>query len=173
VEKMASGFLLYHVTSARVAAQILRMGFADGEGSYMSPGLTSKGVFLSNRTLLGPFARAAILEVCFSVSLGRLDEFEIVEDELEYREWCVPAAFIKRWAEVRLVEIEGSDDFSNPNIEWGLEIARLRNVRGSDQRHTLEQSESGKAMTLTEPQLRQRKAPVSRRMGRDKSETKP
>jgi hypothetical protein len=152
---MASGFQLYHVTSARVATQILNMGFADGEGSYMSPGLTLNGVFLSNRVLLGPFPCGVTLEVCFSISLDRLDEFEIVDGEREYREWCVPATFIKRWARVQLVEVEGPDDFSSPNADRETEIARLRTVKDLSQRHILIESSTGHDdVDWSEPTLR-------------------
>jgi len=152
---MASGFQLYHVTSARVAAQILNRGFADGEGSYMSPGLMLKGVFLSNRVLLGPFPRAVTLEVCFSISLDRLDEFEVVDGEREYREWCVPATFIKRWAEVQLVEVEGPDDFLCPNANREAEIARLRTVKDLSQRHILNVASAGNNdVDWSEPKLR-------------------
>jgi hypothetical protein len=152
---MASGFQLYHVTSARVATQILNMGFADGEGSYMSPGLTLNGVFLSNRVLLGSFPRAVTLEVCFSISLDRLDEFEVVDGEREYREWCVPATFIKRWAEVQLVEVEASDDFSCLNADREAEIARLRMVKDSSQRHVLHVASAGNNdVDCSEPKLR-------------------
>jgi hypothetical protein len=117
--------------------------------------LTLKGVFLSNRVLLGSFPRAVTLEVCFSISLDRLDEFEIVDGEREYREWCVPATFIKRWAEVQLVEVEASDDFSCLNADREAEIARLRMVKDSSQRHVLHVASAGNNdVDCSEPKLR-------------------
>jgi len=89
-----------------------------------------RGVFLSNRALLGPFPRGVALEVSFSVPLNRLDEFEIVDEELEYREWCVPATLIKQMATVRLAETAELDDFLEPTKDRAVEIARLRAVKG-------------------------------------------
>jgi hypothetical protein len=131
---MESGFVLYHVTSARAASEILNGGFIDGEGSYMNPGSILNGVFLSNRALLGPFPRGVALEVCFSIPLDRLDEFEMVDEELEYREWCVPAILIKRSAMVRLDEFVVLEDFLDPTIDREVEIARLRvvKIQGND-----------------------------------------
>jgi hypothetical protein len=127
---MGNGFVLYHVTSSQTVSEILSGGFIDGDGYWMNPGSTLRGVFLSNRTLLGPFPRGVALEVCFSVPLSRLDAFEIVDEELEYREWCVPAILIKRWAAVRLAAVVELDDFLEPTKDRRVEIARLRAVKG-------------------------------------------
>lgn len=156
---MRGGFLLYHVTSMRVASEVMEAGFVDGEGSYMSPGSTLKGVFLSNRALLGPFPHGVVLEVCFSIPIGRLNEFEVVDEDLEYREWCVPANFIKRWAEVRLADVTTPDDFLDPVIGRGAEIARLRSVKGSGEPRTSNLAiDENDGIDWSEPQLREVKA---------------
>lgn len=83
----------FHRTAA--AEAILREGFRDGEGSYMLIGATLKGVFLADTPLdENEGARGDdLLAVDLPGELD-LDEFEIIEEEKPYREWCVPAALI-------------------------------------------------------------------------------
>jgi len=92
---------LFHVTTADRAAAILRHGFRDITGTYLTDQEFS-GVWLSDQPLdVNEGAEGdAVLRVTFSIPLTRLDEFEWVEEGKGYREWLVPAEFINKHATV-------------------------------------------------------------------------
>lgn len=90
---------LFHTTSA--AEAILRDGFRDGVGPYGLVHGTLRGVFLSDRPLdLNEGAEGEdLLEVTLEENL--LGDYELVEKEKPYREWCVPADLLNRHASIR------------------------------------------------------------------------
>ncbi|PBB34349.1 hypothetical protein [Mesorhizobium sp. WSM3882] len=93
------------MTTLERALSILRDGFRDGEGYYMTD-MRLRGVFLSDRPLdqnEGVISDAdTILAVEFGVP-AILDEYEVVEEGKPYREWCVPSDFIRQFARTRIV----------------------------------------------------------------------
>jgi hypothetical protein len=93
--------ILYHVADKLVAQAILRDGFLDGTGGYLTERLWS-GVWLSDRPLDandGAFGDT-VLAVEFSCHDKALAEYEWYEPGKSYREWLVPAAFIRKNARV-------------------------------------------------------------------------
>src|SRR5260370_37213563 len=90
----------YHTTDA--ADAILRDGFRDATGSYMFATIELTGVWLGDTIMDINEGATGDQVLCVEwpddVSL---DEFEIIEDEKPYREWCVPAALINSRASVR------------------------------------------------------------------------
>src|SRR5205814_9679817 len=85
--------ILYHRTHAAIAELILRDGFRDGTGTYLTTEEHS-GVWLSNVLL-------DIIEGADGDTLLRLDlpehtiaDYEWIEDGKTYREWLVPARLI-------------------------------------------------------------------------------
>ena len=99
--------------TADAAYVILRDGFRDGTGNYMLVGFTLTGVFLANRPV--DCNEGAQSDQVLAVELGDdvcLDEFELVEEGKPYREWCVPAEILNRYATVRLLKpADGRNEF--------------------------------------------------------------
>lgn len=91
----------FHTTNA--AEAILRDGFRDGTGNY-GMSITLTGVFIANMPV--SVNEGAIGDQVLEVVLPDgtdLDDFEIVEEGKDYREWCVPADLINSQAAVRLL----------------------------------------------------------------------
>lgn len=79
---------LYHRTDS--ADVILRDGFRDGEGTYMTTQRWT-GVFFSDRPLdcnEGANGSAVIRVVAVEQEIA---QYEWIEEEGTYREWCIPA----------------------------------------------------------------------------------
>jgi hypothetical protein len=98
-------YILFHVTNAENAKAILRDGFRDGHGSYMTDHEFS-GVWLSNEPL-GECEGAwgdTVLTVAFTITEAELNFHEWVEEGKPYREWLIPAQIIKQFATVAVVE---------------------------------------------------------------------
>jgi hypothetical protein len=96
---------LFHVTNERNAAAILRDGFRDDAGRYLTD-QTFSGVWLSDQPLdanEGAWGDV-ILAVKFSVPLSALDKWEWIEEGKPFREWLIPADFIAQHAAVSVVE---------------------------------------------------------------------
>lgn len=85
--------ILYHTTGAEMAEAILRDGFRDGTGRYMTDREWS-GVCLSDE----PFGELeyceALLRVDLNLSEHGLADYEWIEEGKGYREWLVPAAIL-------------------------------------------------------------------------------
>src|SRR5688572_14838625 len=109
--------ILYHRTRRDSAEAILREGFRDASGFYMTTEETT-GVWLSDVPLDGSEGAKGdvLLRVHLSLDLDALAAYEWVEDEdvdetgkswaKRYREWQVPADLINRHARVEVVEDE-------------------------------------------------------------------
>jgi hypothetical protein len=91
--------ILFHATTTERAKAILRDGFGDGRGNYMAE-IELPGVWLSDYPLDANESAwgDAVLAVSFALPLSCLAEFEVVEDDKPYREWCVPSDFIRQHA---------------------------------------------------------------------------
>jgi hypothetical protein len=93
--------ILYHVTNDEAASAIMRVGFRDGSGSYLTDGMHT-GVWLSDRPL--DASEGADGDVVLRVELActevDLAPYEWVEQGKPYREWLVPAAFINMRSKV-------------------------------------------------------------------------
>jgi hypothetical protein len=95
---------LYHQTTAAVARAILRNGFIDGTGHYLSDDLHS-GVWLSDTPLdLSEGASGDTLpEVELAITDHELAQYEWIEEGKPYREWLIPAAAINCKMKLRIV----------------------------------------------------------------------
>lgn len=87
---------LYHRTSVAGASAILAEGFRDGAGTYLTD-REWRGVWLSNDGdgVFIPDAPPVLLAVDLDVGADELAAFEWVEEGRAYREWLVPAAYIR------------------------------------------------------------------------------
>lgn len=117
--------IYYHCTDA--AEAILREGFRDNEGSYMLVGFTLRGVFISdvpcdaNQGAKGD----QLLEIALPENVD-LSYYELVEEGIGYREWCVPAAILNDSAKIRLLTLEEQDELNRKLFGWD------RDDEGSD-----------------------------------------
>jgi hypothetical protein len=93
--------ILYHVADEQVAQAILRDGFLDGNGGYLTERLWS-GVWLSDRALdvTDGASQGTVLAIEFSCHDKALAEYEWYEYGNAYRQWLVPAVFIRENARV-------------------------------------------------------------------------
>lgn len=97
--------VLYHRTRAESAEAILRDGFRDGSGNYLTESLHS-GVWLSNVPLDENEGACGdvLLEVQLDMTKDELAQYEWVEEGKPYREWLIPAAVLNPRATVRVAE---------------------------------------------------------------------
>ncbi len=105
---MSADRVLYHRTPA--ADEIQAEGFRDGLGSYGLAGTTLRGVFVSDVPL--DINEGADGEDVLEVRIGEdvdLRDYEIVEDQKPYREWCVPASLLNERASIRRLTDEEVD----------------------------------------------------------------
>jgi len=99
--------ILWHRTRASAAESILRDGFRDGYGRYMTDREFS-GVWLCDQLLdsnEGAWGDA-LLRVDLACNETEISDFEWIEEGKSYREWLIPAAFVNGLAEVSLAEGE-------------------------------------------------------------------
>jgi hypothetical protein len=84
---------------------ILKNGFRDGEGTYMT-GFMHKGVWLSDRPL--KFGQGAKGDDLFLLEIpdNVLAEFEWVEEGKPYREFLIPAEIVNSHGPPKLVDEE-------------------------------------------------------------------
>jgi hypothetical protein len=99
-------FRLYHRTERDAALAILREGFRDGEGTYMTNQLW-RGVWLSNEPLDGNEGARGdhLLEVRLSAEESDIADYEWIEEGKGYREWLIPSEILRPLiVSIRLVE---------------------------------------------------------------------
>jgi hypothetical protein len=97
--------ILYHRTDREAAETILRQGFRDGIGQYMS-NTTHSGVWLSNVPLdenEGAFGDI-LLEVSTDMPESEIAQYEWIEEGKGFREFLIPAAEINSRMKIRIVE---------------------------------------------------------------------
>src|SRR4051812_5952858 len=91
--------ILFHRTSQAAARRILRSGFRDAAGFYMTTRLT-RGVWFSDRPLdasegAGRCPRTdVLLRIVLPIGQGKLRKHEWIEAGKPYREWQLPAALV-------------------------------------------------------------------------------
>jgi hypothetical protein len=91
--------ILYHRTTAVIANKILRDGFRDGVGSYLTANEHS-GVWLSDVPL--DINEGAEGDTLLRIELPEqaIADYEWIEDGKLYREWLIPARLINKRASV-------------------------------------------------------------------------
>jgi hypothetical protein len=97
--------ILYHRTDPQAAQSILREGFRDSTGNYLTTNIYS-GVWLSNVPLdenEGAFGDI-LLEVTLEITESEIGQYEWIEQGKPYREFLVPAAQINARMKIRVVE---------------------------------------------------------------------
>jgi hypothetical protein len=89
----------FHRTTAKNAANILKSGFRDAAGTYMT-NTTVTGVWVSDKILDENEGACGdvVLQIEMDISKEDLDFYEVKEDGKPYREWCIPAKQLNRGA---------------------------------------------------------------------------
>jgi hypothetical protein len=118
--------ICYHTTNA--AHAILREGFRDATGGYLFTAIELTGVWLgdSPMTVNEGATGEEVLQIVFPDDVD-LSDYEIVEEQKPYREWCVPAELINTHAVVTLMSIEELDELND-------RLFRERLMRQKDRR---------------------------------------
>ena len=86
---------LFHLTTERNAANIIRVGFLNGTDRFMTTA-EYDGVWLTNDPERVDGAKGNTqLVVDLDIGLEELDQFEWKTDGGTYREWLVPTDFVR------------------------------------------------------------------------------
>ena len=88
-------YTVYHRTTLGAAVSILKGGFKDATGTYLTSS-EHTGVWVSDQPLdINEGAKGnALLTISTVFSESDLDAFEWVEDHKAYREWLIPAQLL-------------------------------------------------------------------------------
>jgi hypothetical protein len=99
--------ILYHRTTRKNADAILKCGFKDGSGTYLTDRRWS-GVWLSNIPL--DCNEGAVGEILLEIRLdlpeSAIADYEWIEEGKSYREWLIPAALLNSHVSLKEV-LEG------------------------------------------------------------------
>jgi hypothetical protein len=101
--------ILWHRTRTAAARQILRAGFRDERGRYLTD-REFEGVWLADCPLdenEGAYGDA-LLRIVLNCTEDEIRDWEWIEEGKGYREWLIPAAFINDRAQITLVELRAS-----------------------------------------------------------------
>lgn len=99
------GVRLFHLTNERNAANILRVGFLDGGGRYLTDAEYS-GVWLTDDPGRVEGAKGdTLLVVDLDVGPTELDKFEWKDRGGTYREWLIPSDYLR--AHITLLRVDG------------------------------------------------------------------
>ena len=90
---------LYHTTYA--AEAILRDGFRDGEGYYLTAHLWS-GVWLADRPLDINEGADGDTVLCLDIPEEAVRPYEWIKDFKGYREFLVPASLVNKWGPITI-----------------------------------------------------------------------
>ena len=97
---------LYHLTTSEAATSILREGFRDSTGNYLTTKEFS-GVWLCDSAdAVYQMGRGGgtLLKVSLRILEADLAEYEWVEENKGYREWLVPADLINANSSVEVLK---------------------------------------------------------------------
>src|SRR2546428_8644333 len=95
----------YHWTTRANADSILRNGFRDGTGNYLTADQRFTGVWLSDRPLdINETGTAGDCHLILEMPASLVEPNEWGEGEMGYREFLVPANVINAYAKVSLKE---------------------------------------------------------------------
>ena len=99
--------LFFHVTEEENAAAILKGGFKDSESCYLTR-RRHKGVFITDdyeTCFQGDLNKPVVLQIELSLDAKCLADYEWVEKDKTYREWCIPSSVLNKHATVRVASL--------------------------------------------------------------------
>jgi len=95
----------YHRTREAAAEAILRDGFRDGRGTYMT-GQVFEGVWISNIPLDANEGAHGPVLLAITIPIVLVRDYEWVEEGKGYREFLVPARTLNAYGRVRIERID-------------------------------------------------------------------
>lgn len=126
-DQIIDQFRLFHRTRAEVVEAILRDGFRDSEQWLGCSGSDLEGVFLSDIpvTCQDGAKGEALIEVIFDIPEHEISsQFEFLDEGQLFREFMVPAQFIREHAKLRLLIDEEIEELEC----WAVEVRLRRSV---------------------------------------------
>jgi hypothetical protein len=98
---------LYHRTTQLAAEAIMRAGFRDGRGFYMTS-QEWEGVWLSSKAL--DENEGAVGPVLLSIKIPQktVAQYEWIQEGLGYREFLVPAELVNRYGPARVEDVRSA-----------------------------------------------------------------
>jgi hypothetical protein len=114
---MSDEFLtLYHVTGIEAALAITQIGFRDG--TVFFGGMSLTGIWVSNFPLseMEGVKGDAVLEIALALRETEIANFEIIEDDKPYREWCIPARILNEKGAAILLSAEDAAAIPDPRF---------------------------------------------------------
>jgi hypothetical protein len=102
---------VYHRTTRKAADAILRDGFRDATGTYLTD-TEHTGVWVSDRPLdANEGANGShVLKVTVDLSNEQMADYEWVDEGKPYREWLVPAAILNAKGTVEIEDVDEAPD---------------------------------------------------------------
>lgn len=98
----------FHRTTAAAAEEILRSGFRDSEGTYLTE-LVWRGVWVSDEPLDesdGAPHGSILLVIECALDAEYFADYEWIEEGKPYREWLVPAAVLNERCAIRRAPLD-------------------------------------------------------------------
>lgn len=132
---------LYHTTNRAAARAILRSGFRDAVGRFMTE-VEHRGVWLSDRPLDCNEGAKGDVVLAVEIDGRRITQFEWKEFaslrsrapiDKGYREWCAPAAVINRHGNVLLIDA-GRPQTPKERLVRATKLLRAMLARGDGRR---------------------------------------
>ncbi|RYZ16769.1 MAG: hypothetical protein EOO70_03670 [Myxococcaceae bacterium] len=112
VHHEGEALVFYHRTSPESATSIAANGFIDATRDIGEVEVV--GVWVSNYPLdanTGAKGRV-LLRLVVAATLDELDDYEVVNEECTYREWCIPADLLKKRARVECCSEEEEENIT-------------------------------------------------------------
>jgi len=127
---------LFHITSNANAEAILKEGFRDATGYYLTD-QQHTGVWVSGEPFDGQYLNDANTLFAIEIPEDTISEFEWIEEAKTIREWLIPAALLNSYGPPVVTDDYDDDEIVvNPDpeedellIEWANErpyVERLR-----------------------------------------------
>lgn len=105
---------LYHLTTPEAATNILRQGFRDSTGSYLTNNEYS-GVWLTDSpdSLYQMGLRGnTLLKINFRLPESELAAYEWIEEGKGYREWLAPAVLVNANSSIEIIDVDEPPDWA-------------------------------------------------------------
>jgi hypothetical protein len=107
---------LYHVTGMDAALAITQTGFRDG--TVFFGGMSLTGIWVSSFPLseMEGAKGDVVLEIALALPETEIANFEVIEEDKPYREWCIPAQTLNEKGAAILLSAEDAAAIPDPRF---------------------------------------------------------